>query len=166
MKRRLCSLIMTVVMLLSLLPVTVGAADESSTSGGITWSITDDTLTISPAESPESGYQSGEMKDYESGSSMPWSTQKESISAVVIQDDVKNLGDRAFMGCSALTNVQIPDSVTEYGTNCFHSCTSLTSLNIGKNVTSVGQIGIYLDSAMGTLTVDEENSNYAVDAND
>ena len=37
---------------------------DGGTSGGIDWSISDDgTLTISPADSPESGYSKGQMKE-------------------------------------------------------------------------------------------------------
>ncbi len=178
MKRRLLASILSLVMILSLLPVTAMANGEGdvtlyNTSEGepqselngncgangdnVTWTLTGDegayTLTISG---------NGAMADYATGGAQPWVSQKANIKHVVIAGSVTSIGERAFMGFSALEDVVIPDSVTSYGTNAFHSCTSLSTLNIGKNVSSIGQIGIYLDTAMTVLTIDAQNDSYAV----
>ena len=178
MKRRLLAGVLTFVMVLSLLPVTALARGKDdvtlyNTSEGepqselngncgangdnVTWTLTGDegayTLTISG---------NGAMADYATGGAQPWVNQRAGVEHVVIGDGVTSIGERAFMGFSALKDVVIPDSVTSYGTNAFHSCTSLSTLNIGKNVSSIGQIGIYLDTAMTVLTIDAQNDSYAV----
>ena len=178
MKRRLLASILSLVMVLSLLPVTALARGKDdvtlyNTSEGepqselngncgangdnVTWTLTGDegayTLTISG---------NGAMADYATGGAQPWVNQRAGVEHVVIGDGVTSIGERAFMGFSALKDVVIPDSVTSYGTNAFHSCTSLSTLNIGKNVSSIGQIGIYLDTAMTVLTIDAQNDSYAV----
>ena len=174
MKRRLLASILSLVMVLSLLPVTALANDKDDNTSeeepqselngncgangdNVTWTLTGDegayTLTISG---------NGAMADYATGGAQPWVNQRAGVEHVVIGDGVTSIGERAFMGFSALKDVVIPDSVTSYGTNAFHSCTSLSTLNIGKNVSSIGQIGIYLDTAMTVLTIDAQNDSYAV----
>lgn len=46
---------------------TVAFAADTSVSGGISWNITDGTLTISAADSPEDGYTKGAMPNYAYG---------------------------------------------------------------------------------------------------
>ena len=119
-----------------------GAAENEDS---VTWNFSNGTLTITGT---------GPMADYDLAGDVPWADYKESITSVVIGEDVTSIGDRAFMGCTKLQSVEIPDSVTRYGTNCFHKCKALKELYIGANVMDVGQIGVYLDTSMTTLTVD------------
>ncbi len=126
-----------------------GAAENEDS---VTWNFSNGTLTITGT---------GPMADYDLAGDVPWADYKESITSVVIGEDVTSIGDRAFMGCTKLQSVEIPDSVTRYGTNCFHKCKALKELYIGANVMDVGQIGVYLDTSMTTLTVDKGNTSYA-----
>jgi len=57
---------------------------------------------------------------------------------LIISDDVTNIGDQAFYGCTGLTQVTIPDSVTSIGDLSFNSCTGLTQVTIPDSVTSIG----------------------------
>ena len=178
MRKRVLSILLSVAMVLSLLPTAVFADEVDGTEGtgetgtaafatgdcgadgsSVTWTLTENetvgtyTLTIDGE---------GNMADYATGGAQPWVNQRAGVEHVVIGDGVTSIGERAFMGFSALKDVVIPDSVTSYGTNAFHGCTSLSTLNIGKNVSSIGQIGIYLDTAMTVLTIDAQNDSYAV----
>ena len=60
------------------------------------------------------------------------------IPSVYENKPVKEIGDRAFIGCDSLTSVVISDSVTAIGDNAFHSCTGFTSIMIGNSVTAIG----------------------------
>ena len=62
----------------------------------------------------------------------------ENVINLVIPDNVNNIGDWAFDGCSGLTSVVIPNNVTSIGTRTFHNCSDLTSVEIGNGVTSIG----------------------------
>ena len=49
------------------------------------------------------------------------------------------IGDGAFKGNTALTDVVIPDSVTEIGQSAFSDCVNLTSVKIPDSVTFMGE---------------------------
>ena len=52
---------------------------------------------------------------------------------------VTRIGDRAFAGCTGLTDIIIPDSVTSIGDGVFVDCTGLTDIIIPDSVTSIGE---------------------------
>ena len=56
-----------------------------------------------------------------------------------IRKGVKVIGDRAFVWCESLTNINIPNSVTTIGEGAFAWCKSLTSINIPNSVTTIGE---------------------------
>ena len=66
---------------------------------------------------------------------------------------VTSIGNLAFNGCSALTNVNIPNSVTSIGWDAFCDCSSLTSVNIPNSVTSIGDWAFYGCSALTSVII-------------
>ena len=143
MKKRLLSILLAAVMVLTMLPLglveTAYAATvvDSGTCGkngdSVTWKLTSDgTLTISGT---------GKMKDYGDNYGMsvaPWYVGSSQVKTVIIEDGVTSIGDRAFDGCTKLTRVVIPDSVTSIGYSSFRGCYSLPSVAIPDSVTSIG----------------------------
>jgi uncharacterized repeat protein (TIGR02543 family) len=83
--------------------------------------IADGTLTISGT---------GYMRDYDVTSSdptyTPWYGYRSSITRVIVEDGVTDIGGGAFYGCTGLTSVTIPNSVTSIGSGAFSSCVGLT----------------------------------------
>ena len=49
------------------------------------------------------------------------------------------IGAKAFVDCTALTQISIPDSVTEIGSEAFSGCKSLVRLTMGRSVKSIGK---------------------------
>ena len=47
-----------------------------------------------------------------------------------IPNDVTNIGDNAFSGCTSFTSITIPNSVTHIGKGAFEYCTSLESITL------------------------------------
>ena len=143
MKKRLLSILLAAVMVLTMLPLglveTAYAATvvDSGSCGkngdNVTWKLTSDgTLTISGT---------GKMKDYGDNYGMsvaPWYVGSSQVKTVIIEDGVTSIGDRAFDGCTKLTRVVIPDSVTSIGYSSFRGCYSLPSVAIPDSVTSIG----------------------------
>ena len=78
------------------------------------------------------------MPDYESFSDVPWYSRRGEIKKVVIENGVKNIGNKAFRDCVKLTSVEIPSSVTSIGDDAFSGCYNLTSVEIPNFVTSIG----------------------------
>ena len=103
-----------VTLILAVVTSAVSLFAQSGRCGdNLTWSLYNDTLTISG---------NGDM------TSTGWYSYKKSILSVVIRPGVTNIGWHAFMDCSGLTSVTIPNSVTSIGEKAFYRCESLTSI--------------------------------------
>jgi hypothetical protein len=108
----------------------------------VTWELSEDgTLTIS-------GY--GYMN------SIPWSSQRENIKKVTINNGVTGIISSAFLNCPNLKTITIPNSVTSIGGSAFSGCTSLHSINIPNNVISIGEKGFY--GCIGLTSINIPNS--------
>ena len=136
MKRRLISMMLILIMVLSLLPVPALAAVYSGTCGtngsNVRWSL--NTVT---GELIISG--SGDMDDFsDSHPYSDWYYYEEYIKTVTIKNGVTSIGGYAFYMCFSLTSLTIPNSVTSIGHFAFYDCRALTSVDIPDSVTSIG----------------------------
>ena len=71
----------------------------------------------------------------------------------VIPTGVTSIGECAFNGCSALTNIEIPDDVTSIGDDAFSGCTGLTSITFGNSVTSIGDYAFNGCNALTSIEI-------------
>ena len=53
-------------------------------------------------------------------------------------DNVTEICDYCFEGCTSLDNVDLPDSITSVGDSAFNGCTGLTTINLPNSITSMG----------------------------
>ena len=82
----------------------------------------------------------GKMCGWDSFSRVPWNSKyANTITGVIIEDGVTNIGTRAFDNCVAITNVVIPYSVTSLDDYAFAVCTSLLKIDIPNSVVSIGK---------------------------
>ncbi len=56
----------------------------------------------------------------------------------IVEDGITTIGDGAFEGCYAMTELEYPDNITRIGYGAFSICQSLTKLDIPDGVTYVG----------------------------
>ncbi|MBR0535769.1 MAG: leucine-rich repeat protein [Clostridia bacterium] len=129
--KKLLSIILSVITLLSTIPVTVNAAEVTGTCGeNVTWVYDESisTLTISGE---------GAMNDYSTGSK-PWEKHKTNIKKVVIENGVTTIGGCAFYNYDSLSEVVIPESVDSIRGRVFRRCDSLTRLTIPTSVKNFG----------------------------
>ena len=149
MRKRLLSFVLTVLMIVSLLPVSALAADivKSGTCGAegdgsnLIWTLdSEGVLTISG---------SGDMHGYGS-SGAPWHGR---VKSAVIAEGVTSIGGCAFYDCTSLTSVTIPDSVTSIGSYAFYDCRSLTSVTIPDSVTSIGDYAFKGCTSLTSVTI-------------
>lgn len=100
----------------------------SGTCGtGVNWTYSNGTLTISGV---------GSMDNYKG--QVPWQAFKSSITKVVIENGVTNIGECAFYQCKKLKSVEIPDTVTAIGGMAFFVCINLRTVTIPDSVTEIG----------------------------
>ncbi|MCD8128722.1 MAG: leucine-rich repeat protein, partial [Oscillospiraceae bacterium] len=143
--KALLVLLLTLGLAVLLSTVALAANTTSGTCGeNVTWTLDMNTgvLTISGE---------GWMEDYSGG--VPWYSQRESITAVVIENGVTSIGDYAFDRCSNLTSVTISNSVTSIGDSAFWGCSSLTGVTLPGSVTSIGSSAFYYCSSLTSITI-------------
>ena len=61
------------------------------------------------------------------------------LTEITIPATVTGIGYCAFSGCTVLTSMTIPDGVTSIAEGAFSGCTGLTSVTIPDSVTSIGR---------------------------
>jgi len=78
--------------------------------------------------------------------------------AVVIRNDIIEIGGGAFVNATGITSLTIGNSVTTIGTNAFSNwqhqpLSSLTSLTIPNSVTTIGNVAFYGMSSLTSLSI-------------
>ncbi len=106
----------------------------SGTTGECTWILEGTVLAI---------YGTGPMGFYTADSPAPWGT---AITAVAIESGVTSIGDRAFAGCTELTDLKLSATVTEVGPAAFASCSSLATVSYEGILTDREKISIGSDN--------------------
>lgn len=122
-------------------------AIASGTCGeNLIWYLTEDgTLTITGE---------GEMEDYDNASSIrPWLDYYDSITTVIINNGVTNIGGSAFYNCYNLAKVVIPSSVVNVGYGAFSYCTSLASIELPNSVKSIGEYAFSYCTGLTSLVI-------------
>lgn len=148
MKRKLLSILLAVILVLTCLPH-IAAETLSGTCGdNLTWTFHSDT-----AELVISG--TGAMYGYEQGK-QPWYNCD--FDLIVIEDGVTAIGRYAFAGCCATATVIIPKSVTSIGYFSFGGyprCVVVDSPTIAKAAVSYDAVG-YLFFHNTTVLVNKQ----------
>lgn len=80
----------------------------------------------------------GDVVDFVPGEQDLWSSCRDSIETVVIEEGITSIGMEAFSECSNLKAITIPDSVASIGDRAFYHCTALTEVRIPERVTVIG----------------------------
>ena len=82
----------------------------------------------------------------------------------IIPDDVTQIGNDAFWGCSGLISIAIPKSVKKIGESAFKGCVGLTSISIPNSVTDIGDYAFCSCSALNYLVIPNSVKNIGVSA--
>src|SRR5690554_1920979 len=92
---------------------------------------------------------SGEMKNYED--SAPWC--KESITHIIIEEGVEDIGQNAFNGCIGVKSVEISNTVYKIGKSAFNNCTSLTSIFLPESIKKIDNYVFYKCSSLEKVNI-------------
>ncbi len=140
MRKRLLSILLAAVMLLSALPLgLVDTAEAAAVSSGqcgddIRWTLdASGTLTISGTGAMydyTSTWKDGEGETID----MPWFGLREQIRRVVVDKGVTSIGTCSFAGLYNLTSVSLPAGLEGLGAGVFRNCEKLTSVAIPDGV--------------------------------
>ncbi len=106
----------------------------SGTTGEVSWSVKNRTLTISGT---------GRMADYTGSGNQPWrGYMSGAIDRVVVEAGVTHVGDYAFAYSSSkhttITSISLPSTLESIGTRMAYGLIDLTTVNIPGSVRSMG----------------------------
>ncbi len=96
---------------------------------------------------------SGKMENYTSTYSAPWAEYAEEITTVEIGSGITSIGDYAFNGCTAISEITLPGSVAVVGNGAFNECDNLE--NISYSGTEEDWNGISIGENNGKFTTVE-----------
>ena len=141
MKKRILSILLAVLMLLSALPLgMVDTAYAAALAGGqcgdsATWTLDNTgTLTISGT-----GATYNYDMDDDGNSAAPWCTKAriQRVNKVVVNSGITELGYSMFSNCTQLTSVSLPSGLKRIGSCLFLGCTRLSAITIPSSVTTI-----------------------------
>ena len=141
MKKRILSILLAALMLLSALPLgmvdTAYAAALASGKCGdsATWTLdSTGTLTISGT-----GATYNYDMDDDGNSAAPWCTKAriQRVNKVVVNSGITELGYSMFSNCTQLTSVSLPSGLKRIGSCLFLGCTRLSAITIPSSVTTI-----------------------------
>lgn len=61
------------------------------------------------------------------------------ITKIYLLNGLISIGEKAFFGCSALTEIEIPETVATVGGSAFRNCTDLEKLTLNEGLLSIGE---------------------------
>lgn len=158
MKKRIISVLLALVMVISFLPTTVLAATTEVASGtcgeNLTWTLdSEGTLTISgEGEMYHYGFSdAGEKVD----DVAPWYEYErmDEIICIVVEHGATSIGNNAFLGCHSATSVSMPETITYIGHFAFDGCRSLTSIPIPESVIKIGSYAFSNCTSLKGVTI-------------
>ena len=141
-KKRILSILLAVLMLLSALPL--GMVDTAYAAAALasgkcgdsaTWTLDNTgTLTISGT-----GATYNYDMDDDGNSAAPWCTKAriQRVNKVVVNSGITELGYSMFSNCTQLTSVSLPSGLKRIGSCLFLGCTRLSAITIPSSVTTI-----------------------------
>ena len=112
-----------------------------------TWSLNESgVLTISG---------SGDMTDFSTTSKVEWSSYRNEITKVVIEEGITSIGKNSFRNCYELNEVSLPQSLEVVGVYAFRDCISLESITIPDEVTIIDESAFRGCEALSSIKLSE-----------
>lgn len=73
------------------------------------------------------------------------------LSSVVLNKNIKSIGDKAFYNNQDLTSFIIPDGVETIGTSAFYNCSKIDKIELPDSIVSIGTYSFYKCSNIKTI---------------
>ena len=149
-KKLLCTLL-ALCILLTLVPVSVAAADvvdSGNLDDNFTWSITKDgRLTLAGT---------GAMPDLERPTLFegnPWEDYAKNITSVTFTEGITYIGRYTLYELNAVKEVKLPSTLKVIGSYAFYYCQGLETLTLPKGLTEIGSYAFSMMKKLNTITI-------------
>ena len=147
MKKRILSLLLVLLMVMTLVPVSALAADETFIRGDFTYEIENGVACVRKYNGSSSSVTVPSKVDYDG-----------------VTYKVRSIHSKAFQDCTTIRKIVLPETLSKLGVSAFANCTSLNSITINSDIQdiysvdsvflNVGTNSDYLDVVFGpTVTV-------------
>lgn len=136
--KKLPALVISFTMILSVMPF--GSLSASAAAGGSCGDNAFWSLDASNGLLEVTG--TGDMADF-TASGAPWYSERDSVKAVSVADEITSVGNNAFYDCSNLADVALPDGLTEIGSNAFRDCEKLDAITLPSALEVIGSRAFY-----------------------
>lgn len=81
--------------------------------------------------------------------------QCSSLESITLPSTIKQIGNGAFGGCSALTSIDIPEGVTILPDWCFGGCSSMESITLPSTIKKIEKYAFYGCSSLISIDIPE-----------
>lgn len=119
----------------------------------LTWNFDNGTLSIRNTSNDRNPCSMWRFEDIDK---QPWAAYRNSITTVMLPNELTNISPYAFAGCKNLKSISIPLMVNEIGAHAFEG-TSISEIEIPASVTSIDAWGTH---SLKKITVDPANKRY------
>ena len=121
------SIFLTLLMLVSIAPASVITSVNAGDT--ITWNFDGENLVVSGSGELSATYTSTEE----------WKNMQDKCVNVLVEGEVKSIGDNAFKDFSAIKNVEVTGLLEKVGKNAFSNCTALESITLPDSVSIIDE---------------------------
>ena len=170
MKKRLLSLLMALLLVLTLVP-TAAFAGKSETdveypvTGGSIWfdkstgTVTECDTSVTEATIP------ADIDGVAVKSIGEIAFQNRCrLTSVTLSEGITSIDEYAFRDCKYLTSVTLPDSLTSIGTSAFENCYQIKSIALPKSLTSIGEKAFYKCEELTSVTLPDSLTSIGISA--
>ena len=95
----------------------------------------------------------GAMTDYTSSYRAPWFVNQASITTLVLEEGITDIGNYAFYHCDAITDLELPEGLTTIGQCAFYYCSALTTVTIPASLREIGSSAFYSCSKITSVYI-------------
>lgn len=155
--KKVVAVLLTMLMLLSVVPMAFAATVASGTMENITWKLDNDgTLTISGT---------GEMPSIGDEEDYPWYTYRAAVKYVVFGEGLEDVASSAFeFVYDNLETVVFSSTINSIGTDAFCNLSGLKTVNIPGNVKLIGWEAFAGCKNLATVVLNEGTEDIYPDA--
>ncbi|MBQ7499808.1 MAG: leucine-rich repeat protein [Clostridia bacterium] len=164
MKKRILAIIISVMMIISVIPITAHAENgyEGICGENISWRFDPETGTLTVSGRGEIVFERPEGQPWEEPYA-PWYEIARDIKSAVFEEGITNIPGNCFHGYyydygtyfCPITSVSIPESVISIGEKAFYSVHTLEEIKLPGNLRSIGNFAFGHCSALKEIVLPE-----------